>query len=223
MANAKTNPLQKPVLRIDLLEKELVSDVVVFRHGNKNGDKLTPLGYAQIAADVTMLVEMGYTPEDIAEILFSGANRTHQCAAVAQAVLGLWDSPLTVEKGLNFVETFKETHNSDVTAFVAEMKKIAEAGGTIAHALEISDYAKKGRPIVTETVKEAAKRCGYKKVSLDFSHGPWANLAAPIEMDYDIPEATMVVYKVSNQRGILQTDYISRAPFTVSAATVTVD
>jgi len=168
--------------------------VVVFRHGQKDGDKLTGKGIAQIKAITQAVAGDGNMPPEA--IFFSGVVRTAQCAAVAVVVSDCYLTP-KIEERLHYDGPFEKIHKRNAESFNQEVKEINKAGGMVSQALEISEYARVSRAQLTRTIIAMSKAGG---VTYGFSHGTYASLAVPEKNSaatlYDIPEATAVVYTV---------------------------
>ncbi len=171
-----------------------ISEVVIVRHGDKKKDVngvevLTHKGTMQIHLSVALLSQM----TDFSAIVYSGEQRTLQCATIAQLLLeGVKDLP-EIHKGLHFQEA-ADRIGFDESMFPAEHKSILEAGNTITAGIKRSQFARELRWQLIPTVIELAKLGNV----LGFSHSPLSSLAAPdLNFVYDIGNADAVIYRVS--------------------------
>ncbi|MBU0648802.1 histidine phosphatase family protein [Patescibacteria group bacterium] len=187
--------------------------IVVCRHPEKDGDKITAHGAKQCFAAALALAEKGLKPE---LLLYSGAVRTNQAARVMAAAMQVFDLEPEEDRGFHFEKCFKQTLNNDMDAFKAEMEKIKQAGGTMTRAVEISKYAREGLAQVSSAILDLANKMASrgKKVVLVVSHSPWAEFATidPDAMPYGLGEADAVVYTVEADLGEIVDSELIKAP-----------
>ncbi|TAN33501.1 phosphoglycerate mutase family protein [Patescibacteria group bacterium] len=178
--------------------------IIVVRHPEKDGDKITALGAMQAFATALAL---GAMFPKITQILWSGANRAWQAAMVTLAALGGDGRWLKESRGFHFEPTFTNVYGKDApAAFKAETAAIKERLGksalTVADALEHSEYARQGRVVMTDTLFKLASTMKDDDVVLAVSHSPWLELAAldPATMPYGIGEAEAVAYHIEDSK-----------------------
>lgn len=169
--------------------------IAVVRHGEKiknaaGVEVLTLKGMKQIMATCGMLKKY-LVP---GAIFFSGAERTLQCATVAQIFLGL-PCAINMHSGLHFEKIYNETLGGDYGVFTKEFNAIKEAGNTIAVGLKMSEYVRQARGQMIATVIEIAQGGN----AIGFSHSPISSFASPdTNFAYDIGLADAIVYEVSD-------------------------
>lgn len=169
------------------------------RHGNKDGDKLTPKGEAQIKASVELISNL---EEKLDRIFHSKTNRTKQCATIAAPIVG--KSRLEEVDGLSVDKPFAEALKNDMSKYQVELEAIMSAGGHMAAALHLGKYPVAGREHFAKFLVELASQMEKegKKTAIGFSHSPFCSLAVPEHqaetMPYDIGEADIVVYTIEN-------------------------
>lgn len=172
--------------------------VAVVRHGEKMKnfqgiEHLTLKGMAQIAETCTAVDRIF----PIGNILYSGVERTLQCATIAQFVLSLNFSPVCTNSGLSVEKLLKEIFDNDFDVFIKEYTAIKKAGNTLKAGLEISTYVRQARAQMVNTVFEIAKSGD----AICFSHSPLSSFASPdTNFPYDIGVADAIIYTVSDTR-----------------------
>lgn len=183
-----------------LLDDDTIILVIGIRHGEKDGDVLTEKGKTQATATYAMLNEMGICPHQVA---FSGANRTRQMADMAIGYFGLHLQHVEPVKDelFHFQPVVDALFPGDAKAVLDEIRPIKEAGGTLAVALTMSEYASAARRRVTKGIKAMAaaledSHCQY--CGLFASHSPFVECGAfdPAEQAYAIGEGDLIVYAV---------------------------
>jgi len=187
--------------------------IVVMRHGEKDGDRLAPKGAAQIFASTQALANKGLKFD---RIFYSGAYRTHQSALIMAAALGKFDAKPQEYRGFHFDFIFDKTFNGNYKNFSMEVAEISKAGRTVSQALKISKYARMGRNYLIESLLELAEKMQARgeTAALAASHSNWAELAAvnTDEMPYGLNEADAVCYTVLDDK-IISSELI-KAPNT---------
>lgn len=194
--------------------KSSTCQIIIVRHGEKNGDALTEYGLKQIREQAYQLAEMHLLP-DLA--LYSGAQRTKQAIDAMLTVMDLPLEPRKAEELLLPIPVIKHVYGDDMTAALASLKKDAEqvvaAGGMLDAALEYIEYARVGRNKLRDELVHMAVTMHQngEKVALCASHSPWSELAAvnPSEVPFGITEAAAVVYEIDPMKcDIVSSRYI---------------
>ncbi len=177
--------------------------IVVVRHPEKNGDRITPHGAEQAFAAAVALEHFKFE-----RLLHSGLHRAWQTLQVMAAAMDLEvDVPAESRPFLNFTETLTATVR-DSKGFFAEVEAMKKTEGvdklTLAMALRHSEYARLGRRIVTKglIVLAVDMELRGQMTALAVSHSPWLELAAldPETTPYSVGEADAVVYTVEDGR-----------------------
>ncbi|MBI4426929.1 MAG: phosphoglycerate mutase family protein [Candidatus Magasanikbacteria bacterium] len=184
--------------------------VVVVRHGQKDGDALTPVGAMQIFAAVLALVKE--YKFQFSHLFYSGANRTWQAMQVAIAIVGK-DAQAGLEELLNFQQIYKILGDDEQKRVLGDIPQIRAAGGTVANALELGGrYPTLARDRMTQAILKIADAMPDECAALCFSHSPYAELAAPSAgaMTYAIGEADAVEYRVKD--GVIVSAALIPAP-----------
>ncbi len=168
--------------------------IVVCRHPEKDGDKITAKGAMQMWA-MALLLSARFTFE---RAVYSGANRTLQALKVALAALGL-DLPIEKNEGFHFKGILFEAFQTNESGpCLEEIKRITAKGGTVANALSMSVYATLGRDQMIESLRLLAEdmKTNNEATTLVLCHSPLTELAAvdPKSMPYSLGEADAVVY-----------------------------
>jgi phosphohistidine phosphatase SixA len=183
--------------------------IVVVRHPEKDGDRITPHGAEQAFAAALALGELDKRSglPSFERLLYSGLHRTWQASQVMAAALGL-KIPAEEQPFLNFAETVAATVRNSA-GFSAELEAMRAAEKTdqltVTMALRHSEYARRGREIMTAgliTLAVDMERQG-QTMALAVSHSPWLELAAPAvfeKMPYGINEADAAIYIVEDGR-----------------------
>ena len=144
------------------------------------------------------------------KVIYSGADRTLQCATYAQLAFDLEAVP-EIHRGFFQDDLVIKCFGSDFAAFVAEIRDFYKSGQwSVAQALQISDFARQARKQIQKSVIEVAEHHGD---SIVFSHSPMGNLGTtkPEEVEYDYGLADTVVYYVERGK-IVDSEYISCPP-----------
>lgn len=169
--------------------------IVVIRHPQKDGDKITAFGAQQAFAAAEALRNMGF---GFKFIVWSGAHRTHQAALVMQAAIGgdAMVSDLPNDR-FHFESVAQAVFPNDPKEVLAEMPAIREAGGTVDTALALSEYALEAGMEVANAIRSLGVLWGDADV-LVVSHSPFLECAAVAGSDipYGLGEADAVVYEV---------------------------
>lgn len=190
--------------------------IVVVRHPEKDGDRITPHGAEQAFAAALALGERFKNFGGFDRLIHSGANRAWQALRVMAATMNL-NLPLEEYSLLNFTATLEKTLGSS-DAFYAEVAKMKAAEGadrlTLAMALRHSEFARQGRQIMINGLLGLAGDMTRKgqEVALAVSHSPWLELASfdTETMPYGVGESDAVVYVVKDGK-IISSELI-RAP-----------
>jgi len=175
--------------------RKAVVVVALMRHGEKDGDALTERGRKQIEAACEALGQI----LSFDRVLTSGARRTAQCGEIAIDTLS---SSLRAEvnDGLMFLETMNMVYGENATKkCLDEVAEVRMAGGGLISALEMSEYARRGRKVLTDAIIALAAdmRAKGETTILGFSHSPWCELAAePDTTPYGLGETDTVLYFV---------------------------
>lgn len=152
--------------------------VVIIRHGNKEGDALSPLGIAQITALANFLATFGL---HFVAAYWSGAQRTLQSIQVVAETLGLnrmlpiRDERAGMEDMLaadsaGFMAEFKEAS--------AKIKQICDPGpATVAEYLAYWPTATLLKDRLESLMQEAIADLNPGEAVIIGSHGPTAELA----------------------------------------------
>lgn len=192
--------------------------IIVVRHPEKDGDKITAIGAMQAWAAALTLAAL--YPK-ITQLLWSGANRAWQAIMVMSAALGDEARWIKENRGFHFEPTFMEVYGKEASetwkAETATIKELLDKTTlTVADALEHSEYARQGRKTMTATLLELAGRMKDEEVVLAVSHSPWLELAAsdPAAMPYGIGECDAVVYRIgaSREDAFLASSDLVKAP-----------
>ncbi|MBU0648800.1 hypothetical protein KJ969_01685 [Patescibacteria group bacterium] len=161
-----------------------IIDILVCRHANRPKDKtkddITPQGAMNCFYLAKWLKAIGYTPE---RVVHSGAVRTRKTAHIMAAAIGLFD--LTPEKNYNFHErkaadrVIKQGKYKDMQAIIECVKEISQAKSSVRMAREQSAYARAGRRIIQQALRELGRDMREKGQSTAWviSHSPFTELA----------------------------------------------
>jgi phosphohistidine phosphatase SixA len=183
--------------------------ILGMRHGEKDGDKLTPFGEQQIFAMGEFLASKDWVFD---RIIYSGAIRTRQSLNILIAAMKLFN--LTPEENENFIYHDSNSFFPNADGFKKEMEKIYHAGGTLQNALKQSHYARTLRKYITGSLLELAKDMKDKgqKKALVISHSPLIGLAAPNpdKSPYGLYECDVIRYSIT--KGKITNSKIIRAP-----------
>lgn len=194
--------------------------IAVMRHGNKDGDQLTPLGERQISVAVKALLKNGF---DFGHIAHSPTVRTRQCADIVQtAIKGHHFFVYRGVEGLSFEAPFAKAFDGDMEAYKEDLQKIVETGNTVAVALQISTYAELAHShlskflfVFAEEIANLGERDLGRKEAICFSHSPFHTLAVPekwaASVPYEAPEASCVVYTIQDGR-IIDVEFVLAPP-----------
>ncbi len=178
--------------------------ISMVRHGEKDGDQLTEKGKKQIRKTIENIVCMGASPDLIAH---SPANRTMQCAKIAEMIISNNVSIIeekALSPGFPILKTFDFERD-----FEEEFKKIMELGGTVADALRIGKYPAVGRAYLNDCLLGLADRMireGKREV-ICFSHSPYTTLGGQGNgqgIPYHISEAGLAVYLVDTSQKTIE-------------------
>ncbi len=185
---------------------EITVRIIGQRHPEKLGDKITEFGAMQAVAMAGKLAKLGHTPK---KAHHSGLRRARQTAELMMSeFVATYDAP-GHEPALNFTQTFERALGADHGRIKAEIAQVAELGGMVSHALEISEYARAGREVVSIGIRRIASLRGEEgAVALATSHSPWIELAAvdPPTMKYEIALGDAVLYEVTVDRSKMGLD-----------------
>lgn len=205
---------------------ENVVDVVVCRHPQKDGDKITPLGAMQAWACALALHALGFV---FGFFGYSGANRTKQAVKVMATALGVdmkISGDFALDEGFHFQSTWGPYYPSETGGkdrYLAELKALQEAtDGTLADALaeegDLGKFTRAGREVFTETLGTfavALAATGIKQ-ALMLSHSPWTELAVldPSSVPYGLGEADAIHYqiRVNGRDGEIVSSRLIKAP-----------
>lgn len=183
--------------------------ILGMRHGQKDGDKLTPFGAQQIFAAGEALLDQDWKFD---RLVHSGAKRTKQSLYVLAAAMELFNLPLEENKGFHY-STGLHFHTSP-GQFRAEMEKIQQANGTLTAALELSEYARFFREQISRTLLELAKDMEAKgqQAAVVISHSPIIVTASPYPdiTPYGLFECDGILYTIND--GFFSDLMIIRAP-----------
>jgi phosphohistidine phosphatase SixA len=195
--------------------------IVVMRHPERSADAdgITPRGAQQCFAVAEALAERGMSFD---RVLASGAHRAWQTAVVMAAGLGYDPGGVEENRRFHLRELFVRVFRADGDReFAAEHARIAEGGGTVAHALRVSAYARLARKRVTRAVLALAEEMAQRKqrMALVVSHSPYAELAAfdPATMPYGIDPADAVIYSIED--GVIIGSRLLRCPVSAPGRT----
>ncbi|MBI5071327.1 hypothetical protein HZB93_00290 [Candidatus Falkowbacteria bacterium] len=191
--------------------------IVVVRHPEKDGDKITPHGAEQAFAAALALGERFKNFEGFDRLIHSGAHRAWQALRVMAAALGL-KLPDEERSFLNFTATLTQTLGSS-DAFYAEVAKMKAAEGTdrltLAMALRHSEFARQGRQIMINGLLGLACDMAMRgqATALTVSHSPWLELASfdTENTPYGIGESDAVIYVVAGDEILVGSELV-RAP-----------
>jgi len=134
-------------------------------------------------------------------MLYSGAHRTRQTAAVMGAALGLWIDPV-VEGRFHFQPVIDELYPDDPGAVLRELKDVRKAGGNVAVAATMSEYARRSGERLLAGILGVADQHPAGADILVISHSPYAECATMLIAEaakncpYGLGESDAVVYAV---------------------------
>jgi len=187
--------------------------VIVMRHGEKNGDKLTAFGAQQVFAASAELSKR-FT---FAHFTSSGMNRTNQTIRIAAAAVGVFDAVMEVDDEFNPFDIFSQ--GGGMEQYFIDLPVIKEKGGTMEAALEISQTARLGREKINKAIIATAARNGNGSTTLVACHSPYSEMGAvdPSIMPYGIGECDAVCYTVVN--GVIVSSELIKAPLEGSTNT----
>src|SRR3989339_88823 len=188
-------------------KKEIMSKIItidVVRHGEKNGDQMTERGVAQITATgLEMARIFGQIKMD--RLIYSGANRTLQAATLFKEGFE-FEGELEENKMFGFGNLIEPA--GGIQRVLAEIAQVQANGDTVAHALEISNYAVMARLQIAEVLVELAKDMASKGQTwaIVASHGNYSEMATvDPQMPYGICEGDRVRYIIREDGRILST------------------
>ncbi|MCD4694047.1 hypothetical protein K8R62_01685 [bacterium] len=201
-----------------MAEKETVT-IVVVRHPEKDGDKITAKGAEQAFAAAQALKEANYSFD---RLFYSGAYRTLQSGFVMAA--GLHQCELRPEENqcLNFGAAVQSAYDGDSQAFINELTSIKEMGYKT-----ISECCKAGSKQFNEYVETAGKNLGEgmiaiakemmqngQKTALALSHSPYTETAVlnPKNTPMGLGESDAIEYVIQN--GKIVSSKLIPAPIT---------
>jgi hypothetical protein len=196
---------------------EKTVQIIMMRHGDKDGDQLTPLGVRQIMEAALALKERGI---QIDRFAWSGVHRAQQSFLIAMGILAdrnINETPFEPESAFDYADTFQKCLDGDKGVFRAELVRIKKAGGSVAAACEVSEFARTSRWETTEAILSLAENMAINndRCSLVLSHIPRCEMAVPHpeNMEYcGLAPADAVIYVVDTEaREILSAEVI-RAP-----------
>jgi hypothetical protein len=187
--------------------------VAVIRHGEKDGDRLTPKGAAEIFAITELLVKKkGINIGSSPRFICSGTLRTYQSAQIgfAAADIAGEEGKIIQKENFHFLRPFNQFLHGSMEELKAELAVINENGGTVAAALKISEYARCARELISIGIKEAS--FDHRGVdTIAYSHGEYLNLAVPMhqaaEIPYSIGSGSSVIYTVRSYE-IISAEYV---------------
>jgi phosphohistidine phosphatase SixA len=192
------------------MEQPMQTRIIVCRHPEKEGDRITAHGAQQAFAAAVNLANRGF---EIERFIYSGARRTWQAVQIMATALD-------VEAGAERWEGFHfqgvlDTLGVQNTVVLGEISEIREHGGTLAAALETSTtYARLCREQLTEALEALASDMeqSHQRTALVLSHSPYLECAAlePAEMPYALGESDAVIYTLET----------TRTPFIVSSTLI---
>jgi len=177
--------------------------IVVIRHPEKDGDKITAKGAMQIFAATLALVALGYKPT---KFFYSGARRTFQALLVGIAAmaetLGMIIPEIVKCDWLHFQPILDKLDRADADAVLTDIKKIKAAGGTLKIALEMSKYAVLARERMGLALVHISSLTEDDETAFALSHSPLTEMAAlDIETaPYALGEADAVVYEMDGAK-----------------------
>jgi len=175
--------------------------IAVVRHGQKDGDALTPLGERQIAAATKVLLGK----VQFFRIAHSPFNRTTQCATIAQNIRN--HAAVLVDKdvdGLSFKKPFAKAYDSNMQIYEEELAVIQANGNTVAAGMRVSKYAPLASQQLSDYLVSLAKdlQKHKEKCAICFSHSPYHTLAVPEALADQFPyqgdEASCVLYTITD-------------------------
>ena len=180
--------------------------IVLIRHGEKyrpamkEEDELTPKGAQQVFRTGACLA-FSREVDDRALLICSGARRTWQSAMIIAAAVGIKSQPRE-NLGFHFEPLKKRLFGNEPDTILAEKEQIRKSGGNLATALEVSEWARRGREWVATNILLLAfqmERDGIDNAVVA-THSPFAELAVmdPSSMPYGLEEADAVVYHVED-------------------------
>ena len=174
----------------------MAKHIVIIRHGDKNGDQLTPLGESQVVAQAEQLSKK-FT---FTRYLSSGRNRTNQTISLAISTHQDQPGKFTVLNKFDPTDLFMSFF-SEGGLFEAELAKIQELGGTVGSAISISEYARKARRNMITSIVAVASDLEEGQTALVAAHGFSTEMAVPNphEMPYGIDTADAVYYTVESE------------------------
>lgn len=187
--------------------------IAVVRHGQKDGDALTPLGERQIAAATKSLLNTIV----FSRIAHSPFARTTKCAEIALEVRG---ETVVIDKdvdGLSFKQPFAEAYNSEMALYEKDLAIIKANGNTVAAGLKVGTYAQLARQNLSGYLLSLAETLqqNNQQSALCFSHSPYHTLAVPENQAGQIPyqgeEASCVIYTIADGQ-IANAQYIPCPP-----------
>lgn len=173
----------------------------VIRHGNKDGDRLTELGQAQIMASVELIKK---EHNDISHVYHSKTERTQQCALLAALLLGRPFGMTAEADGLSVDKPFINSLGGDMDKFEQEHKIIMSTGNNVGNALHQGIYPFSARLHLGCFLLETAAKMEIQDehCCIGFSHSPFCSLAVPDyqaeTMPYDIGEADIIAYTIED-------------------------
>jgi hypothetical protein len=176
--------------------KEVIA--IGIKHGEKsrqnNDYSLTPKGAEQIFR--TCLKFANY---DLMTVIpCSDTDLAMQCGLIAKSALKSWKPDLFPYPGLNPENVYEKIFSGNLPSFLSELEKIKLAGGTVGHALEISEYARRARKQMTSTIISIAGAHRHPAFMF-FSHGCCVELGMP-HLPYNIGPADAIIYTIRGKK-----------------------
>jgi hypothetical protein len=134
---------------------------------------------------------------DFSVLLFSGADRTLQCAHAANAAV---IKNVTPKKDDRFhFEKLTKQHHTDIKHFLAEREEILAKGNTLHEALTVGTYTQAARQQMLEAIMGVSRNNPGEDI-LIMSHNPLASFAM-IDTEnspWEISEGDAVIYTLKD-------------------------
>jgi len=171
--------------------------ILCMRHGQKDGDKLTPEGAKQVFIAGEYYKAEGFQFDCI---FHSGANRTQQSAYIILAALQEFYLP--IRENRNFIYTVGKDYFETREDFEKEVDEINKNGGLLDYALKVSQYAKNVRLMIIRALQKIAKdmESNNHELALVIGHSPMIVTASsdPQNTPYGILECDSILYTLDN-------------------------